>query len=243
MGATAGGVIMSFDVSRLGEIEGRIGQIESRLQSGGPVGGGTGGGGASFAQSLERASAGIGTTAAVPGAAGGTGTNPVASLPPPPHWLRPAPVTPAPVDPTSAAGAAVPSVAGVARWEGLIQKYAGRYGVDADLVRAVMTKESDGDPRIVSRAGAMGLMQLMPATARGAGVTDPFDPEQNVRAGVALLKEHLGRYRGDVRLALAAYNAGPGNVAKHGGVPPFRETQDYVRKILSRLDAAEATAR
>jgi len=153
-----------------------------------------------------------------------------AALPDPSGWLAPAAVVPGP-----SLGAKAEGVGGVARWEDIIQKHATRHNVAPELVRAVMTQESGGDPRAVSSAGAMGLMQLMPATARGAGVRDPFDPDENVRAGVALLRANLDRYDGNVSLALAAYNAGVGNVAKYGGVPPFRETQNYVAKITARL--------
>ena len=141
----------------------------------------------------------------------------------PPNFVGPMPVAPR-------------AASGVAQWEPLISQYASQYGVSTDLIRAVMTQESGGNARAVSRAGAMGLMQLMPDTAKGLGVGDPFDPAQNVRGGVALLKENLDRFNGDVSLALAAYNAGPGNVTKYKGVPPFRETQDYVRRIMGQLN-------
>jgi len=119
-----------------------------------------------------------------------------------------------------------------APYESAINEHARRLGVAADLVRAVIQVESAFNPKAVSDKGAMGLMQLMPATARELGVTDPFNPEQNIRGGVTYLKQLLTRYDQKVELALAAYNAGIGNVEKHGNtVPPFKETQNYVNKI------------
>jgi soluble lytic murein transglycosylase-like protein len=119
-----------------------------------------------------------------------------------------------------------------APFESTISEHATRMGVAADLVRAVIQVESAFNPRAVSSKGAMGLMQLMPATARDLGVTDPFDPADNIRGGVKYLKQLLDRFDQKVELALAAYNAGMGNVEKHGNtVPPFKETQNYVNKI------------
>lgn len=114
----------------------------------------------------------------------------------------------------------------------VIEESARKHGVDANLVRAVVKVESNFNPRAVSRAGAMGLMQLMPQTARSLNVTNPFDPEQNVDAGVRHLKGLLQNYNGDVQLSLAAYNAGQGAVARNGNrIPPYAETKDYVRRI------------
>ncbi|MGB2603675.1 MAG: lytic transglycosylase domain-containing protein [Candidatus Sulfotelmatobacter sp.] len=112
-----------------------------------------------------------------------------------------------------------------------IEQAAARHNVDPNLVRAVVKVESNFNPNAVSRKGAMGLMQLMPSTARQLKVKNPFDPEQNVDAGVRQLKQLLDNYGGDVKLTLAAYNAGAGAVARSSGVPHYAETQNYVRRI------------
>ena len=112
-----------------------------------------------------------------------------------------------------------------------IDQAASRHNVDPSLVRAVIKVESNFNPNAVSRTGAMGLMQLMPQTARSLNVVNPFDPQQNVDAGVRHLKRLMESYGGDVKLTLAAYNAGAGAVARSAGVPHFRETRNYVRRI------------
>jgi soluble lytic murein transglycosylase-like protein len=117
-------------------------------------------------------------------------------------------------------------------YEHLIQQHAARQSLRPELVRAVIQVESGFNPRALSPKGAMGLMQLMPATARSLGVDDPWDPAQNIRGGTDYLRHLLDEYDGDERLALAAYNAGSGAVARYGGrVPPYRETREYVRKV------------
>jgi len=123
-----------------------------------------------------------------------------------------------------------------------IHAAAQRYGVDPDLIRAVIERESGFDPNATSRAGAQGLMQLMPATARGLGVTDPYDPAQSIDGGTRYLADMLRRFGGDVRLAVAAYNAGPNAVERSGGVPPYPETTRYVSAVLDRLAQLHATA-
>jgi soluble lytic murein transglycosylase-like protein len=112
-----------------------------------------------------------------------------------------------------------------------IERAATKHGVDANLVRALVKVESNFNPNAVSNKGAMGLMQLMPRTATGLSVSNPFDPQQNVDAGVRHLKQLLNNFGGDVRLSLAAYNAGEGAVKRSGGVPRSAETQNYVKRI------------
>jgi soluble lytic murein transglycosylase-like protein len=120
------------------------------------------------------------------------------------------------------------------RFEPLVQEHAARHGLRPDLVRAVIQVESGFDPRATSPKGAMGLMQLIPVIARELGVRNPYDPVDNIRGGTAYLRQLLDRYDGNEELALAAYNAGSGAVDRYGGqVPPYRETQDYVRKVGS----------
>ena len=127
-----------------------------------------------------------------------------------------------------------------AQFEPLVLEHARRTNLRPDLVRAVIQVESGFNPRARSPKGAMGLMQLMPATARELGVRDAFDPDENIRGGTDYLRQLLDRYKGDEELALAAYNAGAGAVDKYGqAVPPYRETRDYVRKVGSAASGVE----
>lgn len=122
-------------------------------------------------------------------------------------------------------------------YEELIRLASGRHNVDADLIRAVIKAESDFNSSARSHKGAMGLMQLMPETARLHNVADAYDPGDNVEGGVRHLKMLLERYQGDLELSLAAYNAGSGAVEKHGGIPPFAETREYIRRVLRFYDS------
>ena len=127
-----------------------------------------------------------------------------------------------------AANRLMPDEAGL---KALVDRIAARVGLDRKLAHAMVRVESNYDPRAISRKGAMGLMQLMPAVASQYGLSDPFDPEKNLEAGMLHMRGLLGRF--DMSRALAAYNAGTGAVQKYGAVPPYRETQDYVRRITA----------
>jgi soluble lytic murein transglycosylase-like protein len=140
-----------------------------------------------------------------------------------------------------AALAATPQVAtfsattgsiGNAQYDSIIRQAADQFNLPDKLIAAVIKQESNFNNHVVSHAGAQGLMQLMPGTAKFLGVTDSFDPVQNVMGGAKYLRQMLNQFSGDIELALAAYNAGPGNVKKYGGIPPFKETQQYVNKVL-----------
>ena len=122
----------------------------------------------------------------------------------------------------------------------LINQAAQKYNVNAGLVQAVVKAESNFNPSAVSAAGAQGLMQLMPATAAGLGVSNPLDPAQNIEGGVKFLSQLLAHYNGNVKLAVAAYNAGPGAVDRYNGVPPYQETQTYVDRVLGYYNAGNS---
>ena len=123
------------------------------------------------------------------------------------------------------------------RYDGLIDEAARLYQLPESFIRAVMRVESDFNVMVVSRAGAMGLMQLMPKTARSMGVSDPFDARQNIHGGARYLRILANRFKGDLVLTVAAYNAGEGAVQKYNGIPPYKETQRYVRRVLKHYYA------
>ena len=117
--------------------------------------------------------------------------------------------------------------------DAIFNEAASKYGVDAKFLKAIAKCESDFSTECTSRSDAMGIMQLMPQTAASLGVTNAYDPYQNIMGGARYISEKLTQYNGDKSLALAAYNAGSGNVAKYGGIPPFKETQNYVAKVMA----------
>jgi soluble lytic murein transglycosylase-like protein len=200
--------------SRISEIQGRIASLSSQTPAAPPASATP-----SFAQTLN--------TAQNPLPAGPSG------VAVPPASLGPLPTMP--ISPEATNVVPLPQISS-ANVETLIDKYAAQNGLPPTLVRAVIKTESDGNPRCVSKAGAMGLMQLMPANVQEAGISDPFDPEQNIAAGTKQLASLMSQYHGDLDLALAGYNAGPGNVHKYGGVPPFTETQNYIRRVRAAME-------
>jgi Rod binding domain-containing protein len=160
------------------------------------------------------------------------------SLPPATRKIRPAETSPGPL-PLSGHDRRQETDPILRAFGPLIDEAARAHGLDSTLIASVIKAESGGNPRSVSRAGAKGLMQLVDSTAREVGVTDPFDPRQNIQGGARFLKKLLNRY-GDLKLALAAYNAGPARVDRYGGIPPYRETQAYVEKVIAFMGAKAA---
>ncbi|HEU19952.1 MAG TPA: lytic transglycosylase [Deltaproteobacteria bacterium] len=124
-----------------------------------------------------------------------------------------------------------------------IQEASRRYGIDSHLITAIMKVESDFNPRAVSKRGAKGLMQIMPENFEALNIQDPFNPRENIMGGTRYLRELLNRFNGEVELALAAYNAGPTPVSRINGIPPFRETEEYVKKVLNYYHRLKQNAR
>jgi soluble lytic murein transglycosylase-like protein len=148
-------------------------------------------------------------------------------------WLRP---------PVASVTTTIDSVVGLPAqyaYNDLIREASHKYGVDAALIRSVMQTESAFDATAVSRAGAQGLMQLMPEVADEYGATDPFDPRQNIMAGTRYLRQLLHQHKGNLTLVLASYNAGATVVGQYGGVPPFPETQNYVKRVTGLVESAK----
>jgi len=125
------------------------------------------------------------------------------------------------------------------KFAAIIQEAAQKYNVDPRLIEAVIRAESNFNLKATSSAGAMGLMQLMPATAASLGVTDPYDPKENIFGGTKFLSRLLQKYKHDLSLALAAYNAGPGAVDRYGGIPPYTQTRVYVQKVMQYYKSAQ----
>ena len=122
-------------------------------------------------------------------------------------------------------------------YDEIIKRAAERYNVPEKLISSIIKQESNFDPSATSSAGASGLMQLMPGTAKYLGVTNSFDPEQNIMGGAKYISQMLTQFDGNIETALAAYNAGPGAVKKHDGIPPYKETQNYVQKVMNYFQA------
>jgi soluble lytic murein transglycosylase-like protein len=206
-GPNAGGVASASQAAaRVAQLQGMIEAVET-----GAAGKG------SFGAALAEASA-------VGGQAGAPALGEASALTPP----ATAPATAAPVLATSATGPGN----GTVPFQSLIEESCARYGVDPALLAGLIEQESHFDPTVGSPAGAQGLTELMPETAASLGVTDPHDPAQSIDAGARLLSEKLAEFGGDTELALAAYNAGSGAVHQYDGIPPYPETQEYVKKVL-----------
>ncbi|MFJ7938193.1 lytic transglycosylase domain-containing protein [Peribacillus sp. NPDC096622] len=152
-------------------------------------------------------------------------------------FLQPGSLTYMNINPISTAHANNQSSETETNYDHIISQAASLYNLPEKLIKSVIKQESNFNPEATSYAGATGLMQLMPATAKSLGVDDATDPEQNIMGGSKYLSQMMARYDGDIQVALAAYNAGPGNVDKYNGIPPFRETQNYVQKVFGTFSS------
>jgi soluble lytic murein transglycosylase-like protein len=146
------------------------------------------------------------------------------------------------IEPQEVFSSVRPVPVGTAPFADLIQAAASQYSVDVDLIESVITAESNFDPKAISRRNARGLMQLLPQTAARLGVKNIFDPRENIDAGTRYLRDLLRRYKNDLALTLAAYNAGPERVQQYGRIPPYAETQSYVRRVKSAYDKRKSLA-
>jgi len=201
---TAGISAASQAAARVAQLQGMIQAVETGASGAGKSG--------SFESALAEASA-----------VAGTGTDALGEAN--------AVTAPSPTTATLATTAATAG-SGTVPFQSLIEESCARYGVDPALLAGLIEQESHFDPTVGSSAGAQGLTELMPETAASLGVTDPHDPAQSIDAGARLLSEKLGEFGGDTELALAAYNAGSGAVQQYNGIPPYPETQEYVKKVL-----------
>jgi hypothetical protein len=199
-----------------------------------------GGGGSSSSLGLSGGGSNGGGGSSGGGSSGGGGASSA------PAASAPAPTSASSVVPQGKAAAASSFTTLLDKLDALglsrsyLEQLAKQYGIPLELLLAVIMQESKGDPDAESPAGAQGLMQLMPATAKGLGVNNPFDAKQNVEGGAKYLKQLMDQFGGDISMCLAAYNSGAGNVQKYDGVPPFAETQQYVANITASLDNAKA---